>query len=151
MLNNEENIISSSDRYVVKETSVHLSDEKLRTALSRAYEKAQKDMNEFKLRKYYSIFLSVASTLFLSLMTSEFKSIGQISAQTVTFGAWVLCIVCAVEGFILLAMHVSEKTQNNTSNRDKAVDEIVKQYIRLDNLGSSSAGSFPEWYVKSSK
>ena len=131
MFNSEENIISSSDYHVVKETSVYISDEKLRTALSRSYEKAQKDMNVFKLRKHYSIFLSVASTLFLSLLTSEFKSMGQIRAQTVTSIAWGICILCAIWGVILLAMHVSDKTQNNTSDRDKAVDEIVRQYIKL--------------------
>ena len=132
MFNSGENIISSSDHYVVKETSVHISDEKLKTALSRSYEKAQKDINAFKLRKHYSIFLSIASTLSLSLLTSEFKSIGQIPSQTVTSVAWIICIICAILGFILLAMYVSDRTQNNTSDRDKAVDEVVREYIKLE-------------------
>ena len=57
MLNQQEsNIISTSELCVVKETPVHLSDEKLRAALSRGYGKAQQDMNEFRLHKYYGVF-----------------------------------------------------------------------------------------------
>ncbi len=139
MLNQQEsNIISTSELCVVKETPVHLSDEKLRTALSRAYEKAQQDMNEFKLHKYYGVFLSIAGTLFLSLMTSQFKPIGQISAQTVTYGVWCLFIGCTILGVILAIINISEITRNNTNKRDKAVDEIVRQYIRLNNMDSNS-------------
>ena len=125
------NIIDSSDPgIVVKETTVHLSDEKLKAALSRTYERAQRDMQKFKLRKHYSIFLSVAGTLFLSLLTSKFGPIGQVDSEIVTALVWGICIGSGIMGFILLAMTVSEKTQRDTISRDEAVEEIVREYIK---------------------
>lgn len=124
------NIIEQSDPGIVaKETPVRLSDEKLRNMLSRTYERAQKDMSTTKLRKYYSVFLSVAGTLFLSLLTSTFGAIGNISAEVVTKFAWAICIISAVLGFILMGMTVSEKTKNDTSDRDQAVNEVFEQYF----------------------
>ena len=59
-------IINSSDPGIVaKETTVHLSDEKLRGIMSRTYERAQKDADTIKFHKFYSVFLSIAGTLFL--------------------------------------------------------------------------------------
>ena len=85
-----------------------------------------------------AFFLSIAGTLFLSLMTSQFKPIGQISAQIVTYGVWCLFIGCTILGVILAIINISEITRNNTNKRDKAVDEIVRQYIRLNNMDSNS-------------
>ena len=70
MLNN---IIEQSDPGIVaKETPVRLSDEKLRNMLSRTYERAQKDVRKPKLCKFFGVFLSIAGTLLLSLLTSTF-------------------------------------------------------------------------------
>ena len=124
------NIIDSSNPgIVIKETKVSLSDEKLKAALSNAYERAMKDVHEFKLRNHYSIFLSVAGTLFLSLLTSEFESIGKISAERITTVVWCVVFVAGVWGVILLGMYVSDKTQQDTNRRDKAVNEIFEKYI----------------------
>jgi hypothetical protein len=125
-----QNIIEQSDPGIVaKETPVRLSDEKLRNMLSRTYECAQKDMGTKKLRDYYSVFLSVAGTLILSLLTSTFGAIGNISAEVVTKIVWAIFIISAVLGFVLMGMAVSEKTKNDTSNRDKAVNEVFEQYF----------------------
>jgi len=119
------NIIEQSDPGIVaKETPVRLSDEKLRSMLSRTYERAQKDLSAPKLRNHYSIFLSIAGTLFLSLLTSTFGPIGSMSAENVTIFAWVICIVSALLGFVLMGMAVSQKTQSDTSARDAAVSEV---------------------------
>ena len=102
------NIIEQSDPGIVaKETPVRLSDEKLRNMLSRTYERAQKDMSVVKFRKFYSVFLSVAGTLFLSLLTSTFGAVGKISAEAVTVIAWIICIGSAVIGFFLMGLTVS--------------------------------------------
>lgn len=131
------NIIEQSDPGIVaKETPVRLSDEKLRNMLSRTYERAQKDMSAVKFRKFYSIFLSVAGTLFLSLLTSTFGSVGKISAGAVTVIVWMVCIGSAVIGFILMGLTVSEKTKNDTADRDKAVDEVFNQYFQSNNVSN---------------
>lgn len=124
------NIIDTSDPgIVVKEIPIKISDEKFKGALSRTYEHAQKDMSSFKFRKFYSVFLSVASTLFLSLLTSDFRAIGSLNAEFVTNLAWFFCIGSAIIGFILMALRVSEKTKNDTAERDAAVEKIFKQFI----------------------
>ena len=72
------NIIDTKDEgIVVKEIPISISDEKLRNSLSCAYEEAQKDMSTFHFYNLYSVFLSIASTLFLSLLTSDFHAIGR--------------------------------------------------------------------------
>lgn len=125
------NIIDTKDEgIVVKETPISISDEKLRNSLSRAYEEAQKDMSTFHFYNLYSVFLSIASTLFLSLLTSDFHAIGAITADQVTIGAWVICIGSGFLGGILACYKVSQKTKNDTSNRDVAVKKVFTQYIQ---------------------
>ena len=121
-------IIDSSDPGIVaKETTVHLSDEKMRSIMSRTYERAQKDAETVKFHKFYSVFLSIAGTLFMSLLTSTFNDIGSVKAATVTTWAWIVCIISALLGFVLLGVHVTDKTKNHTCERDEAVDELFEK------------------------
>lgn len=125
------NIIDTKDEgIVVKEIPISISDEKLRNSLSCAYEEAQKDMSTFHFYNLYSIFLSIASTLFLSLLTSDFHAIGSITAEKVTIGAWVICISSGFLGAILACYKVYSKTKNDTSNRDVAVKKVFTQHIQ---------------------
>lgn len=118
-------IIDSTDPgVVVRESTVHLSDEKLKNVLLRTYERAQQDRDIIKLHRFYSVFLSIAGTLFLSLLTSDFHSIGPFSAGFVTGFAWFVCAGSAIGGFILMAVHFSCKSKNDTVSRDAAVNEI---------------------------
>ncbi len=127
------NIIDHTDHgIVVKESPIHLSDEKLRNVLLRTYERAQQDAHDIKLHNFYGVFLSVAGTLFLTLLTSSFHALGSICAETVTTIVWIICAVSALAGFILLAAHVSEKIKSDTSKRDKAVDEIFEQHFKTE-------------------
>lgn len=124
------NIIEQSDPGIVaKETPVRLSDEKLRNMLSRTYERAQRDMSSWKIYKSYSMLLSVAGTLFLSLMTSTFNEVGSLSTEIVTCIVWIMCILFALFGFILMGISVSVKMRSDTTERDKAVDEVFEQYF----------------------
>ena len=122
-------IDTSKNPIVVEETPIHLTDEKLRNVLSHTYERAQEDMNIPKLRKHYGSFLSIAGTLFLTLLTSNFKTIGILSAELVNGIAIALCFLFAVFGFILLGMNVSDRMKHSSMERDKAVDEMIKQYL----------------------
>ena len=125
------NIIDTKDEgIVVKETPIRISDEKLRNALSRTYEEAQKDMSKFHFYNLYSVFLSIASTLFLSLLTSDFHAIGSTTAEKVTIGAWIVCIGSGLLSAILACYKVSQKTKNDTSDRDDAVEKVFNQHIQ---------------------
>lgn len=124
------NIIETSDPgIVVKEIQIKLSDEKFKVALSRTYERAISDAEKPKFRKNYGVFLSVAGTLCLSLLTSNFQDIGEISAWNVTGIAWTVCIICAILGFVLMGMRVFEKEHSSTKERDCAVDEIFNECV----------------------
>ena len=90
MVSNKNIIDTRDEGIVVKERPISLSDEKLRNALSRAYEEAQKDMSKFHFCNLYSVFLSIAGTLFLSLLTSDFHALGSVTAESITFVAWIL-------------------------------------------------------------
>lgn len=122
-----ERIIDPDSSHTCKENELSLSDEMLRGMLKRIYERAQKDMNSVGIQRYYSVFLSVAGTLLLSLLTSEFRSVGKISAETLTSIAWFICIGCAISGFVLMGKFISEKLKHDTERRDAAVEEIIKQ------------------------
>lgn len=87
-------------------------------------------MSTFHFYNLYSVFLSIASTLFLSLLTSDFHAIGYITAEKVTIGAWVICISSGFLGAILACYKVSQKTKNDTSNRDVAVKKVFTQHIQ---------------------
>ena len=133
MANNIIDIIDTKDPgIVVKETSIRLSDEKFKNALSRTYEKAQSDASAIKFRKYFGVFLSIAGTLFLSLLTATFGAVGMISAAWVTGIAWFICIGSAILGFILMGMCVTEKMKTDTSLRDEAVNEIFEEFVPKD-------------------
>ena len=123
------NIIDKSDPGIVmQETTISLSDEKFKSILLKTYERAQADMNKPSLSKHYSILLSIAGTLFLTLLTSDFGSIGKIEADIVTLCARIIFVICAVGGFILMAITVSKKTKNSTEERDKAISEIFESH-----------------------
>ena len=122
------NIIDTKDEgIVVKETLISISDEKLRNSLSRTYEEAQKDMSKFHFYNLYSVFFSIFSTLFLSLLTSNFHAIGSATAEMVTVGAWGICIISGFLGGILACCKVAKR--NVTSARDAAVEKVFKQHI----------------------
>jgi len=82
----------------------------------------------------YSVFLSIASTLFLSLLTSDFHAIGSITAEKVTSGAWIVCIGSGLLGTFLACYKVSQKTKNDTSNRDDAVEKVFNQHIQKNSV-----------------
>lgn len=122
------NIIDTKDEgIVVKETLISISDEKLRNSLSRTYEEAQKDMSKFHFYNLYSVFFSIFSTLFLSLLTLNFHAIGSATAEMVTVGAWGICIISGFLGGILACCKVAKR--NDTSARDAAVEKVFKQHI----------------------
>ena len=137
------NIINQADPgIVVKESVIHLSDEELNNVLLRTYERAQQDAQAVKFHKFYGVFLSIAGTLFLTLLTSDFRNLGSIKAEAVNEIAWIVFSLSAVIGIVLLIVNFRKQAKNNTIERDKAVEEILQQYIRINQtLSSQQVGS----------
>lgn len=125
------NIIRQSNQGIVmEETPVTLSDEKLNGILLRTYEKAVADVSEWHFYKLYSVLLSIAGTLFVSLFTSEFNNLGSIDASTVKVVVIVITITSAIAGFILLAISVNQKKKSDTEKRDDSIKQIIDKYFK---------------------
>lgn len=132
MVINKDIIDSSDPGVVATEMPIRLSDEKLKAILSSTYERALKDNNQFKLYKHYGVFLSIAGTLFLSLLTSSFRNIGPIDASIILYVAIAVCIATAGLGFVLMAVAVSKKTKSDMDSRDKAIQEMLNSIIQSE-------------------
>ena len=127
-------IDSSPSTIVVKETPVHLSDEKLRGLLARSYEKAQSDSSSESAGKWSRTLLSISGTLLLSLLTASFNSVGKLDASTVSTIAWFICVLTGLAGIVFSGINYRNRTQRSTSKRDAAVDEVFNQYVRNENV-----------------
>lgn len=113
---------------VLEETPVTLSDEKLQSILLRTYEKANSDATKWHWYKLYGVFLSVAGTLFLTIMTSSFNKIGDIEPNIVKCCVIIITIIAAVLGFVFLGVSVNRKKKNDTETRDASIQEIMEKY-----------------------
>lgn len=133
----DNNIIETSEaEIVIRETPIRLSDEKLKSALLRAYEKGQENATKPKFHNHFWEFLSVAVSLLYTLLTSEFKSVGCVSSDFFKYFTIVLFIACATIGIILMLIAFNEKTKSKTEERDIAVNDIFKLYTS-NNVGVS--------------
>ena len=133
MANNtgRKSIIDQSDvGIVLTEASVFLSDEKLRALLSRTYERAEKDTLKPSITRHYGEFLSVSGTIGLALLTSSFNSVGMFESKVVTYIAGGIAGVCGVLGIVFLLVYSSKKASNSRDNRDRAVNEIMDEYVK---------------------
>ena len=114
---------------VVTETSITISDEKLRGMLLRTYEAAQRNERRFDVSNLWGICWSIAGTLTITILTSSFNPIGKFSSDDIQFVAIVVCVVFVIVGIILSALRVRNKSSCDTAARDKSVDLIAKQYF----------------------
>lgn len=130
MANNS--IIQSNQGIVLEETQVTLSDEKLNGMLLRTYEKAVKDVSRWRFYKLYGTFLSIAGTLLVTLLTSSFNSVGQISAESIRIGAIIATVLFGLLGFVCLALSVNQKKRSDTEIRDASIKEIVNNYYKKE-------------------
>lgn len=130
---NKKSIVTTSNQIVCQETSIQLSDQKMKNVLSSVYEQARTDATKFKISNYYGVFLSVALTLLVALLTCDFKPLGQIQAEMVKniFGG--CFILCAIIGFCLILVNVSKKHANVNEERDKAINKAITELITTYN------------------
>ncbi len=118
---------------VCKEFPINLTDEKLKSVLSKTYERARKDANKFRIYKHFGIFLSIGLTLLIALLTAEFKPLGMISGAVLQTICIILCCLTFVVGFIFLIMFAMLKDSNILDERDKAVNEIMESLTNFNN------------------
>lgn len=123
-------IITNEDSLIVKETLVHLSDEKIKTILSKTYEQAQKDMGKKSICDYYGCWFSISATLALTLATATFHDFLFFSANNLTNMAKIFFVLFAIGGIASLLLKLNTKTRTDTTNRDKAIDSVFSTYIR---------------------
>ena len=122
-------VITSSDSIVCKETQIKISDEKIKSLLSKVYEIARKDASRFRLYNHYPAFFSVGFTIFLTIISSEFKSIGTVSGDTVHTIAIVLCIICIALCVILAIIKGAKSNSNTNDERDAAISEVLSKLM----------------------
>lgn len=120
---------SSGAGIILTETPISLSDEKLKSMMYRTYESAERKEKEFHIYKLYGIFLSIAGTLFLSLLTSSFKAIGGLSAEAVTHIAVGICGCSGLAGIIFACVAYTKNTNGDTRNRDVAVNALFEEHF----------------------
>ena len=128
--NNTQIIGVDSENIVCVESKINLSDAKMVNILKDTYEFARKDARKFKIYKHYGIFFSIAFSLLVSLLTSQFLPLGQIAGTTLKIIFGVVCAVCFIIGFTLLIICVNKKESNVNQERDNAVKEIMNNLLK---------------------
>ena len=124
------NIIDSTNPGIVAtEVQVNLSDEKLKSTLLHVYEEAQKNERTIHYYDWSSVLLSIAGTVFLSLITSDFHSVGAIDAVTVRRVVWVVFAITCFLGFVFLYIKNTKKVNGDTTARDKAVEKVMNDHF----------------------
>ena len=99
-------IISEDDAHIiVKETPVHLTDEKIKSILYRTY---------------------------LTLLTASFnETLGLEPDKLVCIAKMLLCISLLL-GIVFLIIKLKANRQSDASKRDIAVEEVFSKYIKCD-------------------
>jgi len=119
----------SNDKIVVQERSIQVTDEKLNRLLLTTYEKARKDANSFKLYNHYGLFISIAGSLIVTLLTSTFHDLEKISSKTLTGIAWSVFAVSLITGIVLALIRASKQGSDEHDERDKTVGEILERIV----------------------
>ena len=119
---------SSGIDIILEEKNVKVSDEKLKSMLSEAYEAAQCKSDEFRFSKLWNVFLSISGTLLLSIFTASFNEIGYLSANEVRNLVFFVCTVFGILGFVLLICRSNRTIKNRVSERNDAVDMIMSNH-----------------------
>lgn len=129
-------IVTSSDSIICTETQIQLSDEKLKGMFSKVYEIARRDASKFRLYNHFGVFLSLGSTLLLTLLTTEFRKFSLIGEGILEKLGWGICICSLMMGVILAITNVSIRHNNENEERDKAISIVINDIITVGKEGS---------------
>ncbi len=131
-------IVTSSDRIICTETQIQLSDEKLKGMFAKVYEIARKDANRFRLHNHFGVFLSLGSTMLLSLLTTDFKKFSFIKDGALEKWGWRICVGSLLLGVILAIVNVTVRHNNENEERDKAISNILNDITTVDTAESQA-------------
>lgn len=118
-------IDSSSGDIIIQEKAIRISDEKLSSMLLKTYEQAREDAGKFKLYKYYGVFLSIAFTLFITLLTTSFNDFLGIAGEVISLIFWVVFALSLASGTVLAVICASNMRNNQNSERDMAIEKVL--------------------------
>ena len=138
MKNNNSIINQTNQGIVLEETQITLSDEKLNGMLLHTYEKAVADTTKWKFYKLYGVLLSVAGTLFISVLTSTFNNIGQLNSDIVRIFVICLTIITAIVGFVFLGISINQKKKSDTEVRDTTIKKVISDYYKKNDYIKSN-------------
>ncbi len=127
----KQNIQLYAGNWVCRETTIHLSDVKLKTSFSNMYERALNDSRKFSIWKFYQIPFSIAGTLMLSLLTCDFKAIFGFSETEVEKTVAIVMMVSIILGTIMVFANLSKNNKDSIKLRDEAVECELKSIMIL--------------------
>lgn len=113
-----------SDRMVLDVNQITLTVEQLTVAMNNVYETSYSRVNDFRWYELYPVAFSVAATLFLTCLTSDFKDFSNeipwLNPGRMTFSAWGLLFICLLFGMICVCRK-SHKSDNVFVDRNNTV------------------------------
>ncbi len=110
---------------VIQEKPIRVTDEKLSNMLAKTYEQARKDACKFKIYKHYGVFLSIAGTLFVTLITATCHDFLGIKSEIITAIFWGIFSISLLTGIVLAMLCASFKRNSENDERDLAVEKIL--------------------------
>ena len=136
---NRNNIDIVSENVVCFVTNIHLTDARLKNTLSDIYETARKDARKFKIYRFFGVPLSVSSTLFVTLLTADFKTFSFVDGTTLETIGWWIASVCLVIGVVLALMCATCKDNKEKDERDAAISKVMSVIMHSDGANNNAS------------
>lgn len=124
-------ISSEKEDLIVENQNIKMNDDKLYRLQQLTYEKAVQNCNKIHPSSAWPVCLSIAATLFLTLLTSDFKSVGCVDADLVKKIAVGLCVLAVILFVVFLCVSFSRKPFSSkvTEERERAITEARNEII----------------------
>lgn len=132
LLTTTNSIATDNGDIIYKDSKIIIPNEKLKSILSKTYEKARSDAQKFHLYDHWPACFSFAFTSSIPLWTANFHDFWGISSSALKNLVTFLSLGSLFFGIVLLLYSVSCKSNKDDEHleRDKTVDETI-QDLRL--------------------
>lgn len=140
-----------SEGIICRDRPVTLSDERLKGLLLRIYERARRDASKFSFFNCYGVLFSFAFALFIALLTANFKDF-PLTTEVLIKGvciekiAWIVFCAFCVLGWASFLANRYYKPKNETEERDKAIEDMLKELIYANN--QYELNNFGEYFTE---
>ncbi len=122
-------IIETTDEGIVlNERPYELTGAELQLILNATYEKAKDDATAFNFLNVYDNLFSIATTLFITLFTTDVRGIGSFDAEQVKGIIIFIIILFYSWAMVALLIKFITKLMSPTKIRDKSIKEIIDKY-----------------------